>query len=69
MRWQSTVILNKCRYAGEEYGEIYDLQEDPHEFVNLWDRCDPAIQHELVSRLLETVVANQDTLPPKISHA
>ena len=56
-------------YAGQDDAEIYDLQEDPHEFVNLWDRCDPAIQHELVSRLLETVVANQDTLPPKISHA
>ena len=72
-RWKVTWTANRRspnqRSAGECYGEIYDLEEDPHEFVNLWDRCDPAIQHELVSRLLETMVANQDTLPPKISHA
>jgi arylsulfatase len=67
-RWKLTWTANQ-RFAGQAYGEIYDLEEDPHEFVNLWDRCDPAVKHDLVSRLLETVVANQDTLPPKISHA
>jgi arylsulfatase A-like enzyme len=56
-------------YAGQDYGEIYDLETDPYEFVNLWERCDPAVKHDLVSRLLETVLTNQDTLPPKISHA
>jgi arylsulfatase A-like enzyme len=67
-RWKLTWTANQ-RTTDQVCGEIYDLEEDPHEFVNLWDRCDPAVQHELVSRLLETVVANQDTLPPKISHA
>lgn len=56
-------------YVGQAYGEIYDLEEDPHEFVNLWHRCDPAVKYDLVSSLLDTVVANQDTLPPKTSHA
>jgi len=56
-------------YAGKEYGEIYDLENDPNEFVNLWDRCDPTIKYDLVSRLLDLVVANQDILPPKTSHA
>jgi len=56
-------------YAEKDYGEIYDLENDPNEFVNLWDHCDPAIKYDLVSRLLDLVVANQDILPPKISHA
>jgi arylsulfatase A-like enzyme len=72
-RWKVTWTADRRstgqRFADQTYGEIYDLEEDPHEFVNLWDRCDPAIRHDLVSRLLETVVANQDMLPPKISHA
>jgi len=56
-------------YAGEDYGEIYDLEEDPNEFVNLWDKCDGRLRQELVERLLEAVVCNHDTLPPKLSHA
>ena len=56
-------------YADQEYGELYDLEADPHEFVNLWERCDPRLKQGLVSRLLDTVVAHQDPLPPKICHA
>jgi hypothetical protein len=55
--------------VGQDYGELYDLEEDPHEYVNLWDRCDPRLKTELVARLLDAVVAHQDPLPPKISHA
>ena len=25
-------------YHGVEWGELYDLEEDPHECTNLWDR-------------------------------
>lgn len=56
-------------YAGESYGELYDLESDPHEFVNLWNRGDPKVKRELVSQLLDTVILNQDKLPPKICHA
>ena len=56
-------------YANENYGELYDLEEDPDEFCNLWNRCDARVQSRLVSRLLDAVTANQDTLPPKLSHA
>jgi len=56
-------------YAGEDYGEIYDLEEDPNEFVNLWDRCDRGVKQQLIERLLDAVVRNQDVLPPKLSHA
>ena len=24
-------------YHGHDYGELYDMQNDPHEFENLWD--------------------------------
>jgi len=27
-------------YIGQDYGELYDLQKDPHEFTNLWDSSD-----------------------------
>jgi len=27
-------------YIGQDYGELYDLQKDPHEFINLWDSAD-----------------------------
>lgn len=36
-------------YHGHGLGELYDLQEDPWEFHNLWD--DPgwgALKHELI---------------------
>jgi arylsulfatase A-like enzyme len=29
-----------CVYQGHAVGEIYDLQNDPGEFENLWDRAD-----------------------------
>jgi len=56
-------------YSGEDYGEIYDLESDPNEFVNLWERGGTALKGELTARLLDAVVRNQDRLPPKGAHA
>ena len=40
-------------YIGQEAGELYDLQEDPHELYNLWDRPEcGALRAELKDRLL-----------------
>jgi arylsulfatase A-like enzyme len=39
-------------YHGTNAGELYDLERDPHEFVNLWD--DPGSQ-ETVHRLMKTI--------------
>ncbi len=40
-------------YIGQEAGELYDLQEDPHELYNLWDRPEcAALRAELKDRLL-----------------
>jgi arylsulfatase len=48
-------------YHGQEVGELYDLHEDPDEFVNLWD--DPAAQevkYALMKRLFDAVMLAVD---------
>lgn len=40
-------------YAGQDYGELYDLETDPREKVNLWkDRAHLALRARLLGRLL-----------------
>ena len=51
-----------------EQDELYDLQEDPNEFVNLWDR-DVQLRRELQGALLDALVRNQSWDPPKTCHA
>ena len=53
-------------YAGEEFGELYDLHNDPGEFENLWD--DPAYaarREELQGLLLDRIAQSQDPLPER----
>jgi arylsulfatase A-like enzyme len=53
-------------YPGKDYGELYDLQRDPHEFVNLWDQEKPAdVKRELTTILLDRIVSTRDPLPIK----
>ena len=41
-------------YIGQEEGELYDLERDPHELENLWDRADAAqTRARLLNQLLE----------------
>ena len=66
-----TMVTDRHRithYAGESYGELYDLEEDPNEFVNLWDR-DLETRKALQLELLDLVAQNQSWVPKKISHA
>ena len=45
-RWRLTV------YANATWGELYDLQDDPHELVNLWeDAGHRAIRGELIEQV------------------
>ena len=54
-------------YEGESIGELFDLESDPGEFVNLWD--DPhssALKSELVLRHFQAYLA---TTSAGIRHA
>ncbi len=53
-------------YMGKPYGELYDLKNDPHEFVNRWD--DVSLKDrkgELMALLLERLNTTRDPLPMK----
>ena len=49
---------------GENWGELYDLENDPHEIVNRWSDPDFAkIRSELQEQLLMQTIAMQDYAP------
>ena len=51
-------------YVGEEYGELYDLESDPNEFVNLWDDAGlEQVKHQLKDELMERIIKARDPLP------
>ena len=53
-------------YRSRPFGELYDLTDDPGEFVNLW--ADPGYgrqRREMEHLLLERLVAAQDPLPTR----
>ncbi len=54
-------------YHGREYGELYDLQEDPDEFNNLWE--DPALAVKRAALLkcsFDASMLNMDRGPQRI---
>jgi arylsulfatase A-like enzyme len=53
-------------YHGHEVGELYDLQNDPHEFHNLWDN--PAhlpVKYEQMKRLFDALMLATDEGQPR----
>lgn len=57
-----TLVTERYRmslYHGDDWGEIYDLQDDPSEISNLWD--DPAHQ-DTKAELMETLARRQIAL-------
>jgi arylsulfatase A-like enzyme len=60
--WKLTV------YAGQPYGELYDLVNDPGEVVNLWDDPNHApVRQEMTLKLLSRVIEAADPLPERIA--
>ena len=46
-------------YIGQDQGELYDLEQDPHELWNLWGRPEHReLQNELTARLLRWLAAS-----------
>ena len=57
-RWKLVV------YHSHGMGELYDLQEDPHEFHSLWDNAEHAtIRAELIQRSFDATVMVADPGP------
>jgi len=57
-------------YPGEEFGELYDLKEDPDELHNRLDDPDyEEIKKELYKDFLEQYILEEGNFPPRISHA
>ena len=54
-------------YHGNEYGELFDLVEDPNEFDNLWERTNhAAIKADLLKRSFDATVQATDPGPRRI---
>lgn len=63
-RYKATVYRNK------PYGELFDLEADPHERRNLWD--DPAyvaLQRDVLHRFVQAEIAREPMRYPRIAHA
>lgn len=57
-------------YRDQEYGELFDLQNDPGERCNLWDEPESAgIRAEMLRRSLNAEVAREPMRLPRIAHA
>jgi arylsulfatase len=70
MRTVVTQRYHLTIYAGQPYGELYDLYNDPGQLYNLWD--DPkyrGIKRDLQALLLERLVATDSALPRRLCHA
>ena len=54
-------------YHGVDQGELYDLDEDPDEFDNLWDRPDrAAMKMRLLKQAFDASVLTMDPMPPRL---
>lgn len=64
MRTLQTARHRLSVYADADWGELYDLQEDPHELRNLWrDPAAAAWRSELLLALSQAMIRNAETSP------
>ncbi len=57
-------------YRDADYGELYDMKNDPKQLKNLWDETESAnIRADLMHRLARADMERQGQFPPRVSHA
>lgn len=68
-----TLVTQRYRltaYSGKPYGELFDLQEDPHEFNNLWDDLNSKkIRDELRIMLLDKIMSTDNPMPRQVARS
>ncbi len=70
---QKTYISSRYKvtiYCNQEYGELFDLDEDPNEDRNLWDMAEYApLKSELLTKFLHAELAKESIPMPRIAGA
>jgi arylsulfatase A-like enzyme len=57
-------------YAGEPYGELFDLERDPNEQRNLFGDADHhELRRDLSAQLLDELILTDSALPRRLNHA
>ncbi|MFW6286767.1 MAG: sulfatase [Candidatus Sumerlaeota bacterium] len=57
-------------YRDADYGELYNMQDDPDQLTNLWDDPDAAaVKSSMMHRLNRANMERQGQFPPRISNA
>ena len=68
-----TMVTHRYRltvYSGHEYGELFDLHDDPQEENNLWDNLMYLqLRNDLQLQLLQEVMRTDISVPRQVSRA
>ncbi|MGC8972457.1 MAG: sulfatase-like hydrolase/transferase, partial [bacterium] len=57
-------------YQGQDYGELFDLKEDPQELFNLWWKPEyQDIKRSLILQFIDAYISQDSTLPRRLCHA
>ncbi|HRU05989.1 MAG TPA: sulfatase-like hydrolase/transferase, partial [Candidatus Brocadiia bacterium] len=57
-------------YAGERYGEMFDLRRDPRQLHNLWDEPGAlGLRNSLLAQLADRFAQTDSVLPRRMGHA
>lgn len=57
-------------YYNQQYGELFDLEQDPHELHNLWDEPEHGqLKSELLLKYIWAELGKEPLPMPRIHHA